>query len=280
MRQLRIHPILFGCLVLLLTASLLVACDEEQVVPPPPDSVLASGIVMAMPLQTPLGGATIQLITNEFQFLTDLQDPNYVAPCDCQGDLCSVNTTSNPDGSWEMEVPFKYDETLAPFPMLIKVSEGSNPPQYNLFQPAAPTYQGDLQILTSFFYNFFALTSGSSLSDVLGGQLSVFLGVAIGIIDTDYPQEIATIPGVTATAEGGDPPVEFPVTYFLGDGETSDLGVYYFSVQNANREVPSVYISAEKPGLTFVRLFFPACPGSSSGVASIDAYFQPLQEGG
>ena len=102
MRQLPVRPILFYYLALLLTASLLVACDEEQVVPPPRETVLASGLVLAMPLQTPLAGATVQLITNELQFMNDMHDPDYVAPCDCQGELCSVNTTSDADGWWEM----------------------------------------------------------------------------------------------------------------------------------------------------------------------------------
>jgi hypothetical protein len=66
-----------------------------------------------------LAGATVQLITNELL----LDDPNYVAPCDCQGDLCSINTTSNADGYWEMEVPVKYNEMLAPLNMLMKVSK-------------------------------------------------------------------------------------------------------------------------------------------------------------
>lgn len=279
MKQLRAQPILPAFLVLLLTASLLVACDEEQVVPPPPETVLASGIVMAMPLQTPLGGATVQLITNEFFF----DDPNYVAPCDCQGDLCLVNTTSNPDGSWAMEVPVKYNELWAPLNMLMKVSSSVGPPQYNMFQPAAPTYQGDLQILTSFFYYLFALTSGSN---PFGGQLAVFLGVAIGFVETGYPGVIETIPGVTVTAEGGNSEVEFPIVY-LGEAglpepaltETSSLGVYYFSAPDANA-APSIQLTGDKPGSVFVGGFYPACPGSSTGVAVIDPYFQPLEEGG
>ena len=118
MKQLRTQSVLPVFLGLLLTASLLGACDEEQVVPPPPETVLASGKVLSMPLQTDLGGATVQLITNELL----IDDPNYVAPCVCQGDLCSINTTSNAEGYWEMEVPVKYTETWAPLNRLMKVS--------------------------------------------------------------------------------------------------------------------------------------------------------------
>jgi hypothetical protein len=225
----------------------------------------------------------VQLITNELL----IDDPNYVAPCDCQDDLCSVNTTSNPDGYWEMEVPVKYNELLAPLNMLMKVSKGTGPPQYNLFQPAAPTYQGDLQLLNPFFYNLFALTSDAGLLGLLGGQSSVFLGVAIGFIDTDYPQEVALIPGVAVTAEGGDPEVEFSVVYLsesglpdLGLTETSSLGVYYFSVPDASEAPLMIQLTGDKPGRVFVGGFYPACPGSSTGVAVIDPYFQPLDEAG
>ena len=79
---------------------------------------------------------------------------------------------------------------------------------------------------------------------------------------------------VDLVSKGGDPPVEFPVTYLLGSGETSDLGVYYFSVPDAN-EAPSIQLSGEKPGSVFVGGFYPACPGSSTGVALIDPYYQP-----
>jgi len=277
MKQLRAQPILPAFLVLLLTTSLLVACDEEQVVPPPRDTVLASGLVLDMPLQAPLAGATVQLITNDFQFMNDMHDPDYVAPCECEPDVCAVYTTSDADGWWEMEVPVKYDEMWAPLPMLIKVSMDGYPPQYNLFQ----TPQGDLQILSPFFYFLFATTSDAGILGWLGGELSVFLGVAIGFVETGYPGVIETIPGVTVTAESGDPAEEFGVVYLGESGlpdpsltETSSLGVYYFSVPDAN-EVDSVHISGEKPGTTLVRMFFPACPGSSSGVALIDPYYQP-----
>jgi len=280
MKQSRIQVIIFAFLALLLTASLIVACDEEQVVTPPPATVLASGIVLDMPRQLPLAGATVQLISNEFF----IDDPDFVAPCDCEGDLCDVWTTSDDQGRWEMEVPVKYTEMWAPLNMLIKVSKGTGPPQYNLFQPGG-TNQGDLQILNPGFYVLFALTSGSSLSDLIGGQLAVFLGVAIGFIDTDYPQEIQPIEGVTVTAEGGDPAEEFRIIY-LSDNpllpglpnpaltETSTLGVYYFSVPDANG-APSIKVSGDQPGSVFVTSFFPACPGSSTGVAVIDPFFNP-----
>jgi hypothetical protein len=165
--------------------------------------------------------------------------------------------------------------------MLIKVSKGTGPPQYNLFQPGG-TNQGDLQILNPGFYFLFALTSGSN---PFGGQLSVFLGVAIGFVEMDYPQEIEPLAGVTVTAEGGDPVEEFRIIY-LGDNpllpglpnpaltETSTLGVYYFSIPDA-REAPSIKVSGDKPGSVFVGSFFPACPGSSTGAAVIDPYYQP-----
>jgi hypothetical protein len=277
MKQFRTQPILPALLSVFLAASLLVACDEEQVVPPPPETVLASGVVMAMPLQTPLGGATVQLITNELL----IDDPNYVAPCNCQGDLCSINTTSNPDGSWEMEVPVKYTETWAPLNMLMKVSSNVGPPQYNLFQPGG-TNQGDLQQLASFFYSLFAITSDAGLPGLLGGQLAVFLGVAIGFADTSYPQVVATIPEVAVTAEGGAPEVEFSTVY-LGEAglpdpaltETSSLGVYYFSVPDASDAPVMIQLTGEKPGSSFVGGFYPACPGSSTGVAVIDPYYRP-----
>jgi len=254
---------------LLLTASLLAACSQENVVPPTRDTVTASGVVLSMPLQTPLAGATVQLISNEFF----IDDPDFVRSCGCEGDLCNVNTISGPDGQWEMEVPVKYNDALAPLNMLIKVSSGTNPPQYNLFQPGG-TSQGDLQILNPFFYLLFALEA------LLGGadpnDISVMMGVAIGFIDMDYPQEIATIPGVTVTAEGGDPAEEFPITYLGGTGETSDLGVYYFTVLDANDDAaPQIHVSGTKPGSALVDGYYPACPGSSTGVALIDPYYRP-----
>ena len=279
MRQMRIRPVLFASLALYLIASLLVACDEEQVVPPPRETVTASGMVWEMPLQTPLAGATVQLITNEFT----LTDPNYVRPCECQGDLCSVRTTTDADGFWTMDVPVIYDENWAPLDMLIKVSKGRNPPQYNLFSVAQGS-QGDLQILNPIFYLLFALEALLDGADP--NNLAVMFGVAIGFVDMDYPQEIATIPGVTITAEGGDPVVEFPITYLSETGlpdpnltETSALGVYYFSVPDANEDAaPSIKISGDKPDTVFVTSFFPACPGSSTGVAVIDPYFKPSEE--
>ena len=74
-----------------------------------------------------------------------------------------------------MDVPVKYNESLAPLNMLIKVSKGTTPPQYNLFQPGG-TNQGDLQLLNSGFYLLFALTSGSSLLDLILGSIGRFSG--------------------------------------------------------------------------------------------------------
>jgi hypothetical protein len=276
MRRLRIRPFLFHSLALFLAASLLVACSQENVVPPAPGTVTASGVVLEMPLGEPLAGATVQLISNEFY----IDDPDFVRSCDCEGDLCNVWTTSDAEGRWEMDVPVKYNERLAPLNMLIKVSQGTNPPQYNLFQPGG-TSQGDLQLLSPVFYFLFGLDA------LLGGadpnDISVMLGVAIGFIDMDYPQEIATIPGVAITAEGGDPVEAFPISYLSESGlpdpglnETSSLGVYYFSVPNANDDVaPQIYLKGTKPGSSFVDGYYPACPGSSTGVAVIDPYYQP-----
>ncbi len=276
MRQMRIRPILLASLALYLLASLLVACDEEQVVVPPRETVTASGLVYEMPLQTPLAGARVQLISNEFF----IDDPNFVRNCDCQGDLCDVWTISDAQGRWEMEVPVQYDENWLPRNMLMKVSMGSNPPQYNLFQPGG-TNQGDLQILNPIFYLLFALDG------ILGGadldDLAVMFGVAIGFVEMDYPQEIATIPGVAISAEAGDPAEEFPITYLSDIGlpdpnltETSALGVYYFAVPDANDAVaPQIGVEGTKPGSVFVPSYFPACPGSSTGVAVIDPYYRP-----
>jgi hypothetical protein len=276
MRQVRIRPVLIASLALYLTASLLVACDEEQVFPPPRETVTASGMVFEMPLQTPLAGARVQLISNAFF----IDDPDFVRSCDCEPDVCDVWTTSDAEGRWEMEVPVKYNESLAPLNMLIKVSKGSYPPQYNLFQPGG-TNQGDLQILNPIFYFLFvldALLEGADRND-----LALMFGVAIGFADPDYPQEIATIPGVAITGEGGDPAEEFPITY-LGDtglpdaglNETSALGVYYFTVPDAHADgAPQINVTGTKPGSVFVGGYYPACPGSATGVAVIDAYYRP-----
>ena len=116
--------------------------------------------------------------------------------------------------------------------------------------------------------------------------MSVFLGVAIGFADTDYPQQIQTLAGVTVTAEGGDPSEEFRIIY-LSDNplfpglpdpaltETSSLGVYYFSVPDASDAPWMIQLTGEKPGSSFVGGFYPACPGSSTGVAVIDPYYRP-----
>lgn len=272
-RSRRMQPILLG---LCMTGALLTACDEEQPVLPPAETVTLSGRVLEMPFQTPLAGATIQLITNEFL----LQDPGYARPCECEEDLCSVWTTSNGEGLWTMEVPVKYDEALAPSDLLVKVSKGSDPPQYNLFSLSFGT-QGDLQVLNPFFYFLFALNA------LIGGadpdEVAVLFGVAIGFIDVSYPQEIATLPGVRITAEGGSPPQELPITYLGETGlpdprlnATSSLGVYYVSVPNANEDgAPLIRISGSKEGSVFVGGYYPACPGSSTGVAVIDPYFEP-----
>lgn len=276
MKNFHTQPILPAFLVLLLTASLLVACDEEQVVPPPPETVTASGVVLEMPLQTPLAGATVELISNEFF----IDDPDFVRTCECQGDLCAVRTTSDGEGRWTMDVPVKYNDMWAPLNMLIKVSKGTGPPQYNLFQPGG-TNQGDLQMLNPIFYFLFALDA------LIGGadpdELAVMFGVAIGFVDMDYPQEIATIPGVTITAQGNDPPEEYTITYLSETGlpdpgltETSALGAYYFSVPDARATAaPAIKVSGDKPDSVFVTSFFPACPGSTTGVAVIDPYYQP-----
>ncbi len=272
-RSRRMQPI---WVALFLTGAVLTACDEEQPVLPPADTVTLSGRVLEMPLQTPLAGATVQLITNEFL----LQNPEYVRTCECEGNLCSVWTTSDAEGTWTMEVPVKYDDRLAPSDLLIKVSKGRNPPQYNLFSLSTGT-QGDLQVLNPFFYFLFALNA------LVGGadpdEVAVLFGVAIGFVDLSYPPEIATLPGVTITAEGGSPPEELPITY-LGEtalpdpslNATSSLGVYYVSVPNANEDgAPLIRVSGSKEGSVFVGGYYPACPGSSTGVAVIDPYFQP-----
>jgi|GEM_PF-1615328 len=276
MRQLRIRPILFYSLALLLTASLLVACGQDPVYPPPEETVTASGIVLEMPLQTPLAGARVQLISNAFF----IDDPNFVRSCDCEPGLCDVWTTSDAQGRWEMEVPVKYTEALAPLNMLMKVSKGTYPPQYNLFQPGG-TNQGDMQILNPIFYFLFvldALLDGANPND-----LALMFGVAIGFVDMDYPQEIATIPEVVITGEGGDPAEEFPITYLSDTGlpdpdldETSSLGVYYFTVPDANlNAAPQIQVEGTKPGSSFVGGYYPACPGSATGIAVIDPYYRP-----
>lgn len=276
MRQLCIRPVLCYSLALVLTASVLAACGQGDVVPRPPRTVTASGVVLEMPLQTPLAGARVQLISNEFY----IDDPDFVRTCECEGDLCDVWTTSNAQGQWAMDVPVKYTENLAPLNMLIKVSKGTNPPQYNLFQPGG-TNQGDLQVLNPLFYFLFALDG------LLGGadpnELAVMFGVAIGFIDMAYPQEIATIPEVAISAKGGDPAEAFPITYLSDTGlpdpnltETSALGVYYFTVPDANvNAAPTIKVSGDKQGSVFVTSYFPACPGSSTGVAVIEPYYKP-----
>ena len=279
MRQPRIRPILFTHLVMVLTASLLLACGQDDIYPPPDEPVRASGIVLEMPLSTPLGGARVQLISNAFF----IDDPNFVRSCECEPDVCDVWTTSDAEGRWEMDVPVKYNEMLAPLNMLIKVSYGSYPPQYNLFQPGG-TNQGDLQILNPIFYFLFvldALIGGANLND-----LALMFGVAIGFADPAYPPEIATIGGVEITGQGGDPTEEFPITYLADAGlpdpgltETSSLGVYYFTVPDANlHAAPQIQVEGTKPGSAFVGGYYPACPGSATGVAVIDPYYIPLEE--
>jgi hypothetical protein len=260
----------------LVTGSFLVACDEEEPLVRPPDTVTLSGMVWEMPLQTPLAGAEVQLITNEFT----MGDPDYRRPCDCEGDLCSVRTTSDGEGKWRMDVPVKYDEMWAPLDLLIKVSKGRNPPQFNLFSLSTGT-QGDLQVLNPLFYLLFSLNALIAGADP--DEVAVLFGVAIGFVDVAYPQEIATIPDVRITAEGGSPTEELPITYLGETGlpdpsltKTSKLGVYYVAVPNAtDAGAPLIQISGEKPDSVFVGGYYPACPGSSTGVAVIDPYFQP-----
>lgn len=285
MRQLPVRPVLLCSLALLLAASLLVACGQDEVVPPAPKNVMASGMVYEIGLegQKPVAGARVQLISNEFF----IDDPDFVRSCDCEGDLCDVWTTSDAEGRWEMEVPVKYNESLVPYNMLMKASVGTNPPQYNLFQPggtnpgAGGTNEGDLTILHPLFYFLFGLDA------LLGGanpaDMSVMMGLAIGFIDMDYPQQIATIEGVAITAEGGDPVEEFPISYLSESGlpdpglsETSSMGVFYFSVPDANvAAAPQIHVSGTKPGSALVDGYYPACPGSSTSVAVIDPYYRP-----
>jgi len=208
--------------------------------------------------------------------------PAFARTCLREGDLCDVWTTSDERGRWAMDVPVKYDEDLAPLNMLMKVSKGTNPPQYNMFQPGG-TNQVDPQLLSTGFYVLFALTSGSSWLDLIGGQLAVFLGVSVGFVDLDYPQEIASIPAVTVTAEAGSPAEELPMIYLGETGlpdfnltETSSLGVYYFPIPDATDDAaPSIQLTGDKPGSVFVGGYYPACPGSSTAVAVIDPYYQP-----
>lgn len=276
MRQARLQRVQTILLGFLGTLSMLAACDEEQSVRPPPDTVTLSGIVWEIPLRRPVSGATVQLVTNAFLS----GDPYDVRPCDCEGDLCSVWTRSDGEGRWSLEVPVQYGEAWAPLDLLFKVSKGRDPPQYNLFSLTMGT-QGDLQILNPFFYFLFALdalAAGANPDD-----LAVLFGVAIGFVDVSYPQKIATIDGVRITAEGGSPPEELPITYLsemvlpdAGLNETSSLGVYYVPVPNANEEgTPWIKVSGSKAGSVFVGGYYPACPGSSTGVAVIDPYFQP-----
>lgn len=276
MRQTRkapVQPLLLGWLLIGFPLS---ACDEEQPVLPPSDTATLSGVVYEMPFQTPLAGASVQLVTNGFL----LGDPNYVRPCECEGDLCSFRTTSDAEGMWTMEVPVKYDDKMAPLDLLIKVSKGSDPPQYNLFSLSLGT-QGDLQVLNPFFYLLFALDA--LMAGANPDELAVLFGVAIGFADLAYPPKIETIADVKITAEGGRPPEELPITYLSETGlpdpklsATSRLGVFYVSVRNAKEDgAPSIEISGSKAGSVFVGGYYPACPKSSTGVAVIDPYFQP-----
>jgi hypothetical protein len=109
------------------------------------------------------------------------------------------------------------------------------------------------------------------------------MGVAIGFADMEYPQQIATLPGVTVSAKGGSPAAELPITYLGETGlpdpgltETSALGVYYFAVPDANDSaMPLIDVSGTAPGLAIVGGYYPACPGSFTGVAVIDPYYRP-----
>jgi hypothetical protein len=58
--------------------------------------------------------------------------------------------------------------------------------------------------------------------------------------------------------------------------ETSALGVYYFTVPDANvNAAPTIKVAGDKQGSVFVTSYFPACPGSSTGVAVIEPYYKP-----
>ena len=252
MRQSRIRPSLAAFLVLLLTAVLLGACDEEGCLCEPPPVVTASGKVLDLGdfEGGTVPGATIQLITNEFP----LDDPDYVRPCECLVDLCDINTISDENGLWAMNVPVKYTDTWLAKNMLMKVSKDGLV-HYNLFTPDVKSgYQGDLQLIPQFLYDLIA-------SSVIAGganpqELAVMMGVAIGFAETGYPGVTVLLEGVTVTARSLDTEEQYPITYLgeagLPDPEltaTSSAGVFYYAVPDARyTAAPSIQVAGDKPG--------------------------------
>jgi hypothetical protein len=225
-------------------------------------------------------GATIQLITNDFP----IDDPDYLRPCECLREVCDVNTVSDEQGLWAMNVPVKYTDTWAPKNMLIKVSKGGIS-HYNLYQPSAENgYQGDLQLIPAFLYYLVALTAVAGGADP--NEVSVQIGVAIGYAETGYPGVQVLLEGVTITAQSLDSGEEFPITYLGESGlpdpgltATSSVGVFYYAVPDARYTAsPSIEVSGDKPDTSFVSSFFPACPATATSNAVIDPYYSPENE--
>jgi len=278
MRQLRIQGILCAFLALSLTASLLVACDEEEPIPERSETQTISGRVNDMPLMTPVAGATVQLVAND----VDITDPDYVRPCNCLGDLCAFRTTSDAEGWWTLEdVPLRYNaETFLPYDLLIKVTEGKNPPGYNLFTLSLGD-RFDLMIMNRGFYLLFALEALLSGADP--ATLSVMFGATIGFTDMAYPQKSDSLPGVTAHAEGGSSSESLAINYLSEQGlpdpdltETSSLGAFYFVVPDArDSAMPAINVTGTAQDRVLVGGYYPACPGGFGVTALIDPYYKP-----
>ena len=284
MRESRIRPSLAAFLVLLLTAVLLGACDEEGCLCEPPEVVTASGSVLLVgDLSDPnakAAGATIQLITNELP----LDDPDYERPCQCLRDLCDINTISDEDGLWRMDVPVKYTDTWLPKNMLMRVSK-DDITQYNMYAPDVKAgYQGDLQLLTPFLYDLIAGPAIAGGADP--DELAVMMGAAIGFAETGYPGVAVMQEGVTVTAQSLDTLEQYEMTYLgeagLPDPEltaTSSAGVFYYAVPDARyTAAPWIQVTGDKPGAVYVTSFFAACPGSATANAVIDPYYMPVAD--
>jgi hypothetical protein len=282
MRESRIRPNLAAFLVLLMTVALLGACDEEGCLCEPPSVVTASGKVLDLGdfEGGTVPGASIQLITNEFP----LDDPDYLRPCECLVDLCDINTVSDENGLWAMDVPVKYTDTWIAKNMLMKVSKDGIV-HYNLYQPDIKNdYQGDLQLIPQFLYSLISAPAIAEGADP--DELAVMMGVAIGFAEMGYPGVQDLLEGVTVTAQSLATEEEYPVTYLgeagLPDPEltgTSSQGVFYYAVPDARyTAAPSIQVMGDKPGSVFVTSFFPACPGSATGNAVIDPYYRPEDE--
>jgi len=268
--------ILFTGVVLTLLA--LPSCESYQGSLPPGTAQNISGRLVEMPLQTPVAGATVELIANDVDITTPLPD----RVCECPVEPCTLRTVTDGEGQWALgNVPLVYNPgTGKPFDFLLRVTAKGYVPSYNLFTLALGN-QADLMTLSNLFFLLF------SLEAIIGGahldEICVMLGPAIAFASTDYPPVSVTLPGVSVQALGGTPPEALPIVYLGESGlpdpelrETSSMGVFYFAVPDArDGAMPYIGLAGTKPGTSLVGGYYPACPGSFVPVALINPYYEP-----